>query len=121
MARKKNYTIEELMEFTVAFRDVRDWAQYHNPKDSAMALNLEASEVLEHFLWKNSDEMKEHIAKHKGEIADELVDVLYWILLMSHDLNIDLGEAFYKKRAEDDKKYPVEKVKGKHKKYSEYE
>jgi NTP pyrophosphatase (non-canonical NTP hydrolase) len=65
--------------------------------------------------------MKQHVKDHKTEIADELVDVLYWVLLMSNDLKIDLGEAFYKKREEDDKKYPVEKVKGKHKKYTEYE
>lgn len=121
MAKKKAYTIEELTEFTVAFRDVRDWAKFHNPKDSAMALNLESSEVLEHFLWKDKEEMQKHVVDHKDEIADELVDVLYWVLLMSHDLKIDLGEAFYKKRIEDDKKYPVEKVKGKNKKYTEYE
>lgn len=108
------------MRYTIAFRDARDWKKFHNPKDAAVALNLEASEVLEHFLWKNKAEMKTHTKKHKEDIADELADVLYWVLLMSHDLKIDLGNAYYKKREQDNKKYPVEKVKGKHKKYTEY-
>lgn len=120
MAKKKTYTIQELTEFVVNFRDERDWKQFHNPKDSAIALNLEAVEVLEHFRWRNKTEVKQYLKEKKGEIADELSDVLFWVLLMSHDLKIDLGEAFYKKRAEDAKKYPVEKVKGQHKKYNEY-
>jgi NTP pyrophosphatase (non-canonical NTP hydrolase) len=120
MATKKQHTLKELIDLTIAFRDARDWKQFHNPKDSAVALNLEASEVLEHFLWKNKSEMQAHVKGKKKEIADELADVLYWVLLMSHDLKIDIGEAYYEKRKEDDKKYPVEKVKGKHKKYNEY-
>lgn len=120
MAGKKHYTIDELISATIAFRDARDWKQFHTPKDVAIAMNLEASEVLEHFRWKNKSEVRAYIKEHKAEIADELADVLYWVLLMSHDLKIDLGQAFYKKRQDDGKKYPVEKVKGKHKKYTEY-
>lgn len=120
MAGKKKHTIDELIAATIAFRDARDWKQFHTPKDVAIAMNLEASEVLEHFRWKNKTEVKTYIKAHKVEIADELADVLYWVLLMSHDLKIDLGEAFYKKRIDDGKRYPVEKVKGKHKKYTEY-
>ncbi len=120
MPRKRVYSLEELTNFIVAFRDKRDWKQFHNPKDCAIALNLEASEVLEHFLWKNKIEIKKYIKENKNNIADELADVLFWVLLMSYDLNIDLGKAFYQKRAADDAKYPVEKVKGKHKKYNEY-
>ncbi len=118
--KKKQYTLQELTDFVIAFRNERDWKQFHNPKDTAIALSLEASEVLEHFRWKNDEEIKKHVKEKKSEIADELTDVLYWVLLVSHDLEIDLGQAFYKKRAEDAKKYPVEKVKGKHKKYNEY-
>lgn len=120
MSRKKTYTLQELIDFTIAFRDARDWKKFHNPKDAAIALNLEANEVLEHFLWKNKAEMKQRVTEQKEAIAEELSDVLYWVLLMSHDLKIDLGEAYYKKRANDDRKYPVEKVKGKNKKYTEY-
>ncbi|HSX08844.1 MAG TPA: nucleotide pyrophosphohydrolase [Candidatus Saccharimonadales bacterium] len=120
MSKKRTYSLEELTDFVIAFRDRRDWKQFHNPKDCAIALNLEASEVLEPFRWKNKSEVRQYVQEHKEEIANELSDVLYWVLLMSHDLHIDLGEAFYKKRQEDDLKYPVEKVKGKHKKYNEY-
>jgi len=69
----------------VAFRDARDWKQFHNPKDMAISLSLEASEVLEHFQWKSNDQMEEHLIVKKDEVADELADVLYWVLLMGHD------------------------------------
>lgn len=120
MKKKRTHTIQELTDFVVHFRDERDWKQFHNPKDSAVALSLEAMEVVEHFRWKNKTEVKEYLKKRKNDVADELSDVLFWVLLMSHDLNIDLGEAFYKKRAGDAEKYPIEKVKGKNKKYNEY-
>lgn len=120
MASKKVGSLQELINFTIAFRDVRDWKKFHNAKDAAVALNLEASEVLEHFLWKNKAEINTHVKDHKEAIADELADVLYWVLLMSHDLKIDIIEAYYNKRKKDDLKYPVKKVKGKHKKYNEY-
>lgn len=69
----------------VAFRNARDWKQFHNPKDMAISLSLEASEVLEHFQWKSADQMAEHLSLKKDEISDELADVLYWVLLMGHD------------------------------------
>lgn len=120
MPKKQQYSLDELTNFVISFRDKRDWKQFHNPKDCAIALSLEATEVLEQFRWKNKTETKEYLTKNKSSIADELADVLFWVLLMSHDLHIDLGKAFYQKRAADTIKYPVEKVKGKHKKYNEY-
>lgn len=111
--------IEELQQKVIAFRDERDWKQFHNPKDLAISLLLEAGEVLEHFQWKNEKEMKEHITKHKEAIAEEIADTFYWILLMSHDLGIDLTKAVEKKMVKNAKKYPVSKAKGSHKKYTE--
>jgi len=111
--------INNLAKIVIAFRDARDWKQFHNPKDSAISLCLEASEVLEHFQWKNAEEMEVHIKKNKKEVAKELADVLYWVLLMSNDLNIDLEKAFVLKMKENNKKYPVKKAKGKHSKYIE--
>lgn len=73
---------------------------------------------MEHFQWKNAEEMKEYVKTNKDEIADELADTFYWVLLMSHDLGIDIAEAFDRKLAEIDAKYPVTKVKGKHSKYN---
>ena len=111
--------IDKFQKMVVAFRDARDWKQFHNPKDMALSLVLEAAEVMEHFQWKNGKEMDEYIKLHKGEIADELADVLFWLATMSHDLKIDLFKAFVAKMKKNEKKYPVKKSKGKHTKYTE--
>lgn len=111
--------IKKLTEKVIKFRDERDWKQFHNPKDSAISLNLEASEVLEHFQWKNKEEIEKYIKEKKEDIGEELADVLFFILIMSHDLDIDIVEAFNKKMEKNAKKYPVEKSKGNHKKYTE--
>jgi dCTP diphosphatase len=112
-------SISRLTQAVVSFRDDRDWKQFHNPKDCAISLSLEAAEVLEHFQWKNSQEVLEHIEKHKADVGEELADVLYWVLLMSNDLDIDIADAFLKKLEKNGSKYPVEKAKGKHSKYTE--
>jgi len=111
--------IKELQKLIVKFRDARDWKQFHNPKDLALSLTLEAAEVLEHFQWKSKEEIEEYVVTRKYKIAEELADVFYWILLMSHDLKIDLPEALKEKMKENEKKYPVEKARGSHKKYTE--
>ena len=109
--------IDTLIEEIVAFRDERDWKQFHNPKDCAISLTLEAAELLEHFQWKSTEEVLQHIEKSREAISEELVDVLYWILLMSHDMNINLADAFENKMKKNQEKYPVETAKGKHTKY----
>ena len=110
--------IQHLTEKIVAFRAARDWKQFHNPKDMALSLVLEASEVMEHFQWKNIAEMEEYVKTHKDEVGEELADVLYWVLLMSHDLKIDILQSLKEKLKKNALKYPVEKVKGKHAKYN---
>jgi NTP pyrophosphatase (non-canonical NTP hydrolase) len=110
--------IKKLTDKIIEYRDARDWKQFHNPKDLAISLALEASEVLEHFQWKSPKEIEEHIKTNKGDIGEELADVLYWVLLTSHDLGIDVVEAFDKKMEQNEKKYPIEKAKGKHTKYT---
>lgn len=109
--------IAKLQQKILQFRDARDWKQFHNPKDVALSLVLEAAEVLEHFQWKTSEEIKKYLRTHKPAIAAELADVFYWVLLMSHDLGIDIGEAVEVKLKVNAKKYPVKKAKGKHTKY----
>lgn len=109
--------LEKMRQRIVAFCEARDWAQFHNPKDLAISLTLEAAEVLEHFQWKTPEEIESHIVEHKDDVADEMIDVLYWVLLMSHYLKIDLPEAFDRKMTENENKYAVEKAKGKHTKY----
>lgn len=116
---KKVDVILRLTKRIVDFRDARDWKQFHNPKDLALSLSLEASEVLEHFQWRNGDEMEKYCESHREDIADELADVFYWILLMSHDLNIDIAKAMDKKMVKNEEKYSAERFKGSHKKYNE--
>jgi NTP pyrophosphatase (non-canonical NTP hydrolase) len=111
--------IKELTQKIIAFRDVRDWKQFHNPKDCAISLSLEAAEVLEHFQWKNEAEIKEYLKDHKTELAEELADVFNFLLLMCHDLEIDIMEVSARKLAINDQKYPVEKARGKHTKYNQ--
>lgn len=110
--------IQQLTQKIVKFRDNRDWKQFHNPKDVALSLVLEATEVLEHFQWKNGKDIDEYVKKNKEEISEELADVLYWVLLMSHDLDIDIKKSLERKLKINDKKYPVEKAKGKSTKYN---
>lgn len=111
--------IKVLTKKIIKFRDARDWKQFHNPKDVALSLMLEAGEVAEHFQWKNEKEIEAHIKKHRQDIGDELADTLYWVLLLAHDLNIDVIKAAESKLAKTAKKYPVKKAKGNHTKYTE--
>ena|SRR6185369_15042178 len=111
-------TLEELSERIIAYRDAREWKQFHNPKDMAISMTLEATELLEHFQWKNKEEMEEHVKKYKEEVGEELADVLHCILIMCHDLNIDILKASENKMEKNELKYPVEKAKGKHTKYT---
>lgn len=109
--------IKALTGKIVRFRDARDWAQFHNPKDVAISLALEAAELLEHFQWKTPQEVEKHIKNDKSAISEELADVLYWVLLLSHDLGIDPLAALDKKLKKNARKYPVKKARGRHAKY----
>ncbi|MFC1700385.1 nucleotide pyrophosphohydrolase, partial [Patescibacteria group bacterium] len=105
-------SVKELTKKIITFRNARDWKQFHNPKDVAISLVLEATEVMEHFQWKNDEEIEKHVRVKKEDLGEELADVLYWLLLLSHDLDIDLLDALDKKINKNDKRYPVEKAKG---------
>lgn len=111
--------IKELTDRIIKFRDARDWKQFHNPKDVALSMVLEAGEVMEHFQWKDKEEVEEYLKQNKDDVAEEIADVLYYILLMSYDLNINITETLEKKIKKNETKYPVEKAKGNHKKYTE--
>lgn len=111
--------LKQLQKQVLAFRDAREWKQFHNPKDMAISLVLEAAEFLEHFQWKNPEEIKKHLAEKHADVSDELVDVLYWILLIANDLGVDLTKEFERKMAHNELKYPVDKAKGRHTKYTE--
>ncbi len=110
--------IKILTEAILAFRDARDWKQFHNPKDVAVAVSLEAAEVLELFHWKSKEEVEAYVLTHREEIGDELADVLYNLLLLAHETGVDLVAASHRKMQKNIEKYPVEKARGKHTKYN---
>ncbi|WP_339292461.1 nucleotide pyrophosphohydrolase [Paenibacillus sp. FSL W8-0187] len=108
--------MQELTSKIIRFRDERNWRQFHNAKDLAISLSLEASELLELFQWKQNDEV---VKENLEGIKDELADVLYYVLLMSHDVGIDIEEALESKLRKNERKYPIEKAYGSNKKYTE--
>ena len=109
--------IKEITEKIKKFRDDRDWAQFHNHKDLALSLVLEASEVLEHFQWKSPQEVDQHAKTHKEDLADELADVAIYLFELADNLKIDIPSAIGQKMVKNAKKYPIEKAKGRHTKY----
>ncbi|MDP2188807.1 MAG: nucleotide pyrophosphohydrolase [Sphingobacteriaceae bacterium] len=106
-------TIAELIAELIAFRNERDWAQFHNPKDLALALSIEAGELNECFLWKAAHEAKPE------KVQEELADVLSFALLLAHHYGFDPAAIIRQKMAQNAAKYPVEKAKGTAKKYDE--
>ena len=117
--KPKQVTINDLEVLVLKFREARDWKQFHNPKDQALSLCLEAAELLELMQWRNGAELEKHLRAHRDRVGEELADVLGWILLLAHDLRIDLADAFRRKIALNEQKYPVEKARGSAKKYTE--
>ena len=113
-----NNEIRAITEKIKKFRDARNWRQFHNHKDMALSLVLEAAEVLEHFQWKSLDEVEAHATACKSDIADELADVAMYLFELADNLRINLPQAIYKKMQKNAKKYPVKKAKGRHTKYN---
>lgn len=111
--------ISDLQKKLASFRDERDWKQFHNPKDISISIVLEAGELLECFQWRNNQEIEDTIRNKKEHIKEEIADVFNWLLLLSHDLGIDLIKASNNKIEQNRLKYPVEKAKGNAKKYNE--
>ena len=112
--------IKELTEKIKKFRDERDWTQFHNHKDMALSLVLEAAEVLEHFQWKKPEEVDRHAVNCKAEIAEELADVAMYLFELADNLKVDLPQAIEEKLIKNAQKYPVEKAKGTARKYTEF-
>jgi len=105
--------IKEITEILLKFRDERDWAQFHNPKDLALALNIEAGELLEAFLWKSSEQAD------IGKVKEELADVFAFALLLADKYDFDVKQIVLEKMEKNALKYPVEKARGVAKKYTE--
>ncbi len=105
--------LKQLTDAILAFRDERDWAQYHTGKDLAMSLTVEAGELLELFLWKKGDEVD------LPALKDELADVFYGALLLAAHYQLDVADIVMAKLEKNKKKYPVEKAKGRSEKYDQ--
>lgn len=106
----------KILQKLLEFRDQRNWKQFHSPQNIAKSIVLEAAEILEVFQWKESSDLSEEEKEH---LSEEIADVYNWLILLSHDLNIDLEEAALKKITKNHKKYPIDLVKGKAKKYTQ--
>ncbi len=105
--------IEEIIQALIKFRNERDWEQFHNPKDLALAINVEAGELLELFLWKSAGEA------NKEKVKEELADVLAFAFLLADKYGLDVKEIVLEKIKQNAQKYPVDKSKGTAKKYTE--
>ena len=105
--------IQDLTAALLKFRDERDWAQFHNAKDLAIALNIESSELLELFLWKSAE------GADKEKVKEELADILVYALLLTNKYGFDVRQIMMEKIEKNALKYPAEKAKGTATKYTE--
>ncbi len=105
--------MKKVIQELIKFRNERDWEQFHNPKDLAVAINVEAGELLELFLWKEAKDAK------KEKVREELADVFAFALLLAEKYDFDVEEIILDKIKKNGIKYPIEKSKGTAKKYSE--
>ena len=109
--------ISAITEKIKKFRDERDWMQFHDPKNMAVSVMLEASELLEHFQWKTIDEVEKYAGQNHSEIKDEIADIALYLFELADNLGISLMSAMEGKLKKNEAKYPIEKAKGKHTKY----
>ncbi|MCC7091751.1 MAG: nucleotide pyrophosphohydrolase [Nitrosomonas sp.] len=105
--------IKEITELLIKFRDERDWAQFHTAKDLTLALNIEAGELLEAFLWKTSEQADPE------QVKEELADVIAYAFMLAEKYDFDVRRIMLEKIERNAQKYPVTKSKGTAKKYTE--
>jgi NTP pyrophosphatase (non-canonical NTP hydrolase) len=103
-----------------AFAEARDWDQFHSPKNLNMALMVEVAELMEHFQWLTEEQSANLDADKQSVVAEELADILLYLVRLSDKLGVDLKEAAHRKLEKNALKYPADKVRGSAKKYSEY-
>jgi len=114
-------SLAELQEAVAGFVAERDWAQFHTPKNLAMGVAIEAAEIMEHFQWSTGAESAAPDPARKAQIAQEMGDVLIYLVRLGQVLDIDLVAAATEKLAQNRLKYPVEKAKGRATKYLDLE
>lgn len=113
--------MDDLVRAVLAFRDQRDWKQFHNPKDLAISIMLEAAELLEHFQWKSPGEVESFLAKEENRrpLGEEMADVLILLVSLADAVGLDLLEVARAKLKQNALKYPVDRARGTAKKYDE--
>jgi dCTP diphosphatase len=111
--------LNEIRRMIRRFRDDRDWMQFHNPKNLACSISIEAAELLEHFQWKTPEESEVIIKTKRTEISHEIADVAIYLIELADNLSIDLVQAIKEKIALNAAKYPAKKARGSAAKYSE--
>ena len=112
-------TIEELTAEIRAFRDARDWMQFHNPKELAVAITAEAGELLQHFVWQSPEQSDRRVAERRAEIASEIADVAILLFELADNSGIDLAASIRAKLARNELRYPVDKARSSNAKYNE--
>jgi dCTP diphosphatase len=113
--------LRALQQRLAAFAAARDWEQFHSPKNLAMALSVEAAELVEEFQWLTEQQSRELDAERRERVRLELADVFIYLLRLADRLDVDLVRAADDKIAQNERKYPVERVRGDARKYTEYD
>lgn len=114
-----NDSIDDLTNRIRAFVEAREWQQYHNPKDMAVAIAAEAGELMQHFVWQQPEQVEQRILERREEIASEIADVGILLFEMADLLGLKLGDAMAAKIAYNEQRYPAEKSRGNNRKYNE--
>ncbi len=117
--RRERPPFDELVDQVLAFRDRRDWRQFHSPKDLAISICLEAAELLEFFQWKKPEEVTALVTDAQGQrqVSWEMADILILLISLADILGADLVKAALEKLQENERKYPVERARGSARKY----
>jgi dCTP diphosphatase len=110
--------MEDVIDRIRQFRDERDWKQFHDPKNLAVSISIEAAELLEHFQWLDKDQAAKHAAENREEVADEIADVAIYLIELADVTGIDIRQAILAKLKKNAVKYPVEKSRGSITKYT---
>lgn len=107
-------TVNELRQLMAQFVAERDWGQFHSPKNLAMALTIEAGELMEHFQWLTTEQSQNIDASVKHEVGEELADVVCYAMSLANSLDIDVSSAVYQKMEKNRLKYPADKFRGRY-------
>lgn len=121
MQKKKiaGLDLESAMKALLKFRNDRDWEQFHTPKNLSISVAIEAAELMEHFQWRSDAEIRQYLESPDGslKVHEEIADIAAYLLLLSHDLGLDLNRCIEEKIKKNESKYPIGKSKGRHEKY----